>query len=90
MKEGAALELKAAPPVPLLLVGLQGSGKTTTAAKLGHYLKKKEKKKVMLVPADPRRPAAKEQLRLLAKQADLEFYDSDLSLPLTQLMRRAR
>ncbi len=90
VKEGAPLELKAAPPVPLLLVGLQGSGKTTTAAKLGLYLKKKEKKKVMLVPADPRRPAAKEQLRLLAKQAELEFYDSDLSLPLTQIMRRAR
>jgi signal recognition particle subunit SRP54 len=90
VKEGAPLELKAAPPVPLLLVGLQGSGKTTTAAKLGLYLKKKEKKKVMLVPADPRRPAAKEQLRLLAKQADLEFYDSDLSLPLTKIIRLAK
>src|SRR4051812_10627923 len=61
------LELRAAPPVPILLVGLQGSGKTTTAAKLGLFYKKKEKKSVLLVPCDPRRPAAKEQLRILAK-----------------------
>lgn len=88
-REGAPLELKAAPPVPLLLVGLQGSGKTTTAAKLGLYLKKKEKKQVMLVPADPRRPAAKEQLRILAGQADLGFYDSDLKLPLAKLVKLA-
>ncbi len=83
------LELRAAPPVPLLLVGLQGSGKTTTAAKLGLYYKKKEKKQVMLVPCDPRRPAAKEQLRILAKQADLGFYDSDLSRSLTEIVKSA-
>jgi signal recognition particle subunit SRP54 len=83
------LELRAAPPVPLLLVGLQGSGKTTTAAKLGLYYKKKEKKSVMLVPCDPRRPAAKEQLRILAKQADLGFYESDLTQSLTSIVRSA-
>ena len=82
-------ELRAAPPVPILLVGLQGSGKTTTAAKLGFYYKKKEKKKALLVPCDPRRPAAKEQLRILAKQADLEFYDSDLTKSLTSIVRDA-
>lgn len=85
----AGLELRAAPPVPVLLVGLQGSGKTTTAAKLGLYYKKKEKKKALLVPCDPRRPAAKEQLRLLAKQADLEFYDSDLTQPLKLIVKNA-
>lgn len=74
------LELNAAPPVPLLLVGLQGSGKTTSAAKLALYLRKKEKKNAMLVPCDPRRPAAKEQLRILAKQAEIEFFDSDLTM----------
>jgi len=83
------LELRAAPPVPILLVGLQGSGKTTTAAKLGLHYKKKEKKQVMLVPCDPRRPAAKDQLRILAKQADLGFFESDLTKPLATIVREA-
>ncbi|HEY8280140.1 MAG TPA: signal recognition particle protein [Bdellovibrionota bacterium] len=87
--KSSGFELRAAPPVPILLVGLQGSGKTTTAAKLGLYYKKKEKKQVLLVPCDPRRPAAKEQLRVLAKQADLDFYDSDLSKPLKQIVSDA-
>jgi len=85
-KEAATFELRAAPPVPMLLVGLQGSGKTTTAAKLGLFYKKKEKKKVLLVPCDPRRPAAKEQLRILAKQADLDFFESDLTKSLTSIV----
>jgi signal recognition particle subunit SRP54 len=85
----AGLQLRAAPPVPLLLVGLQGSGKTTSAAKLGLHFKKKEKKKVLLVPCDPRRPAAKEQLRILSKQADLDFYDSDLTQPLPTIVKNA-
>ena len=85
----AGLNLRAAPPVPLLLVGLQGSGKTTTAAKLGLHFKKKEKKKVLLVPCDPRRPAAKDQLRILAKQADLDFYDSDLTKSLAEIVTAA-
>jgi signal recognition particle subunit SRP54 len=51
--------------------------------------KKKEKKKVLLVPCDPRRPAAKEQLRILAKQADLDFYDSDLTQPLKKIVTSA-
>lgn len=81
VNENKPLDLGAAPPVPVLLVGLQGSGKTTSAAKLALYLRRKEKKNVLLVPCDPRRPAAKEQLRILAKQAEIDFYDSDLSLP---------
>jgi signal recognition particle subunit SRP54 len=87
--EGEKFELRAAPPVPVLLVGLQGSGKTTTAAKLGLYYKKKEKKQVLLVPCDPRRPAAKEQLRILAKQADLDFFESDLTKSLTEIVTEA-
>jgi signal recognition particle subunit SRP54 len=88
-EQEGGLELRAAPPVPILLVGLQGSGKTTTAAKLGLHYKKKEKKKVMLVPCDPRRPAAKEQLKILAKQADLDFFDSDLTQPLATIVKSA-
>jgi len=61
------LNLNAVPPVSLLLVGLQGSGKTTSAAKLAKLIEKKFKKKVMLVSLDVYRPAAQEQLRLLAE-----------------------
>ncbi len=61
------LNLKAIPPVSLLLVGLQGSGKTTSAAKLAKNIEKNYKKKVMLVSLDVYRPAAQEQLKLLAE-----------------------
>jgi signal recognition particle subunit SRP54 len=61
------LNLKSAPPVSLLLVGLQGSGKTTSAAKLGMLIEKSFKKKVMLVSLDVYRPAAQEQLKILAE-----------------------
>ena len=61
------LNFKAVPPVSLLLVGLQGSGKTTSAAKLAKIIEKNHKKKVMVVSLDVYRPAAQEQLRLLAE-----------------------
>ncbi len=61
------LNFKAVPPVSLLLVGLQGSGKTTTAAKLAKNIENNFKKKVMLVSLDVYRPAAQEQLKLLAE-----------------------
>jgi len=61
------LNFKAVPPVSLLLVGLQGSGKTTSAAKLAKNIEKNYKKKVMLVSLDVYRPAAQEQLKLLAE-----------------------
>ena len=60
------LNFKAVPPVSFLLVGLQGSGKTTSAAKLAKIIEKNYKKKVMLVSLDVYRPAAQEQLKLLA------------------------
>ena len=63
-----ALNLNAVPPVALMLVGLQGSGKTTTAAKLARLLKEREKKKVLLASLDVARPAAQEQLATLAGQ----------------------
>ncbi len=60
------LNFKAVPPVSLMLVGLQGSGKTTSAAKLAKNIEKNYKKKVMLVSLDVYRPAAQEQLKLLS------------------------
>lgn len=73
--EKQELNLRRKPPVPLLLVGLQGSGKTTTTAKLAHYLKEL-KKSSLLVPADVRRPAAIEQLKTLGKQIDVPVFDT--------------
>ena len=69
--ESVALNLAANPPVPLLLVGLQGSGKTTTAAKIGLRIQAAEKKKVLLASLDVYRPAAQEQLRVLGEQAGI-------------------
>ncbi|OUW59633.1 MAG: signal recognition particle protein [Candidatus Pelagibacter sp. TMED197] len=67
------LNLKAVPPISLLLVGLQGSGKTTSAAKLAKNIEKNHKKKVMLVSLDVYRPAAQEQLKLLAETNGIQF-----------------
>ncbi len=69
--ESVALNLAAVPPVPILMVGLQGSGKTTTTAKLGLSLQGRDKKKVMMASLDVQRPAAQEQLRLLGEQAEV-------------------
>ncbi len=68
---GEPLNLNAVPPVPILMLGLQGSGKTTTAAKLGRLLKERERKKVLLASLDVHRPAAQEQLAVLAKQINV-------------------
>jgi signal recognition particle subunit SRP54 len=70
---GAAegLNLNAVPPVVILMVGLQGSGKTTTAAKLARLLKLRERKKVLLASLDVQRPAAQEQLAVLARQIEV-------------------
>jgi signal recognition particle subunit SRP54 len=72
------LNFKAVPPVSLLLVGLQGSGKTTSAAKLAKLIGKNFKKKVMLVSLDVYRPAAQEQLKLLAETNNI------LNLPIVE------
>ena len=63
------LNLAAVPPVPILMLGLQGSGKTTTTAKIALRLKNRDKKKVLMASLDVRRPAAQEQLRVLGEQA---------------------
>ncbi len=75
---GAAAPLSFAtqPPAVILLAGLQGTGKTTTAAKLARLIRQEQKKKVLLVSADVYRPAAIEQLRILATQIGVDFFPS--------------
>ena len=68
---GSAIDLVGVPPIAILMVGLQGSGKTTTSAKLGLKLKRRDKKKVLMASLDVRRPAAQRQLALLGEQADI-------------------
>ena len=75
-QDHAPLRLNAQPPAVILLAGLQGAGKTTSAAKLGLWLKEKENKKVALVSCDIHRPAAIQQLALLALQNDLIWLES--------------
>ena len=71
------LSLSAQPPVVILMAGLQGSGKTTTAAKLANFLQEKHQKKVMLTSADIYRPAAIDQLETLCQQINADFFPSN-------------
>ena len=73
---GSTLNLSFKPPIPIMLVGLQGSGKTTTAGKLGKFLKEKGRKPY-LVPADVHRPAAIEQLKKLGEQLEIPVFNPD-------------
>ncbi|HEY8263343.1 MAG TPA: signal recognition particle protein [Methyloceanibacter sp.] len=66
------LDLNAAPPVVMMLVGLQGSGKTTTTAKIAKRLQARDKKKVLMASLDTHRPAAQEQLRVLGEQTSTD------------------
>jgi signal recognition particle subunit SRP54 len=75
--EDAALDLAVTPPAVVLLAGLQGSGKTTTAAKLAKMLAGERGKKPLLVSCDVYRPAAIEQLEILARQIGVDFFPSD-------------
>ena len=91
MGSGATeLNIKVAPPFVLLLVGLQGAGKTTAAAKLALLLRKEYKKKALLVPADIYRPAAIEQLKILGKQLQVPVFDTDPTMNPVEIATRAR
>ena len=70
--ETAELNLAVTPPAVIMMVGLQGSGKTTTTAKLGKRLKERERKKVLMASLDVARPAAQEQLAVLGRQAEVD------------------
>ena len=77
-KENSKLDLAVAPPAVVLMAGLQGAGKTTTVGKLARLINEQDKKKkILLVSADVYRPAAIEQLRLLAEQVQVDFFPSD-------------
>ena len=73
------LNLNARPPVVILMAGLQGSGKTTTVAKLARWLKEQKKKSVLVASVDVYRPAAIDQLKTLAGEVDVDFFPSDPS-----------
>ena len=77
-ESNAEINLNAVPPVTIMLVGLQGSGKTTTTAKLAKFLEKNKNKKIMMVSLDVYRPAAQEQLKTLGEQNTI------LTLPVVQ------
>jgi signal recognition particle subunit SRP54 len=74
--EAAELNLRASPPVVIMLVGLQGSGKTTTSSKLARLLKETYKRTPLLVPADVYRPAAIQQLKTLGANLQIPVFDS--------------
>lgn len=84
-----SLQLKTEPPAIILLAGLQGAGKTTSAAKLALQLKG-QKKKVSLVSADVYRPAAIKQLETLANQVDVSFYSSNADEKPLDIVKRAQ
>jgi len=85
----AGFNLRAQPPIVVLLAGLQGAGKTTTAAKLARWLIEREKKRVLLVSTDVRRPAAILQLQRLAEQVNAQFFPSDAAQAPTNIARDA-
>ena len=90
-KENTALNLSAVPPATVLMAGLQGAGKTTTVGKLSKLLKEKHnKKKILVVSADVYRPAAIEQLKLLAEQVGVDFFPSDISQKPVDIARAAQ
>jgi signal recognition particle subunit SRP54 len=86
---GSTLALNAQPPVVLLLAGLQGAGKTTSAAKLARWLQETQKRKVLLVSTDVRRPAAILQLERLAAQVGAGFHPAQASDDPVQIARAA-
>jgi signal recognition particle subunit SRP54 len=87
--QNEALDLKAQPPVAVLMAGLQGSGKTTTTAKLARLLIEQEKKRVMVVSCDVYRPAAIEQLKTLAAQVGAVFQPSTVDQKPADIARQA-
>lgn len=76
-EQSSEINLAARAPVVVMVVGLQGAGKTTTCAKLAKFLKEKKNKKTMMVSLDTQRPAAREQLRILGEQVGVDTFPLD-------------
>ncbi|HEV2565343.1 MAG TPA: signal recognition particle protein [Microvirga sp.] len=83
------IDLNAVPPVGILMVGLQGSGKTTTTAKIARRLKDRENRRVLMASLDTRRPAAMEQLAVLGKQVGVDTLPIVAGQSAVQIARRA-
>jgi len=88
-KESVGINYTGTPPVAILMVGLQGSGKTTTSAKLGLHITKREKKKVLLASLDVYRPAAQQQLATLGEQTEVDCLTSVIGEKPTAITQRA-
>jgi signal recognition particle subunit SRP54 len=86
----AGFSLRQQPPLTVLLAGLQGAGKTTTAAKLARWLIQSERKRVMLASTDVRRPAAMLQLERLAEQVQAQYFQASPQTPPAEIARAAR
>jgi signal recognition particle subunit SRP54 len=87
--DAEVIDLNAAPPVAILMVGLQGSGKTTTTAKIARRLTQRDKRKVLLASLDTRRPAAMEQLAVLGQQVGVDTLPIMTGQSAVQIARRA-
>ena len=87
--DAQGIDLAATPPVTMMLVGLQGSGKTTTTAKLAYRLTNRDKQKVLMASLDTRRPAAQEQLRVLGEQTNVATLPIVEGQTPTQITERA-
>ena len=87
--EGEAIDLEAAPPVAIMMVGLQGAGKTTTTAKVAKRLAERMKKRVLMASLDVKRPAAQEQLAVLGQQVGVDTLPVIAGQTPVQIARRA-
>jgi len=87
--EADPIDLNAAPPVGIMMVGLQGAGKTTTAAKIAKRLRDREKRKVLMASLDVKRPAAQEQLAVLGRQIGIDTLPIVAGQTPVQIARRA-
>ena len=87
--EADPINLQAVAPVPIMMVGLQGSGKTTTTGKIAKRLKEQDNKKILMASLDTRRPAAQEQLRVLGEQIDVDTLEIIANQTPTEIAKRA-